>query len=158
MKCIFCFKIIPKNRKKYCSTLCIKRAWYIKHLSPNNSIFTGNPQKGIEWEQWFIKKYKAIRPSKSFNTPYDFIWNDEKIDLKICELYKRKFKRGKKVKNTVGWWTFNRNGNGADYILCLGLINNKIKKVFKIPDIIFPKSGTCISPLKSKYDEFLISL
>ena|SRR3990167_770330 len=158
MLCLFCLKPIGKNRRKYCSILCIKRAWNLRKYNPKESIFIGNPQKGVKWEEWFIKKFGAIRPSKSFNTPYDFNWNNEKIDLKICELYKRKKKRGKLVKNTVGWWTFNRNGNGADFMICLGLLNNQIMKVYKIPNKEFPKTGATISPAKSKYNRFLFNL
>jgi|TARA_Y100000310_G_scaffold110581_1_gene108962 hypothetical protein len=127
--------------------------WNIRHLKHKNSIGLGNPQKGVKWEEWFIKKFGAVRPKRELNTPFDFFWNKEKIDLKICELYKRKLKRGKPT-NSSGVWTFNRNGNGADFIICIGLINNKPFRYFKIPDSIFPKSGATIGLYKSKYDKF----
>lgn len=167
MLCMFCSKpIINKDKLvarygttlKYCSSLCNKRAWYMRHNKPKESIFTTNPPKGILWEEWFIKKFHAKRPSESLNTSFDFFLNNEKIDLKVCELYKRKFKRGKPVKKTVGWWTFNRNGSECDFMICIGLVNNKVARVFKIPEAFFPSKGATISPIKSKYDQYAIVL
>jgi len=131
--------------------------WNIRHLNIKNSFALGNPSKGIAWEEWFIKKYGAVRPKKELNTPFDFFWNNEKIDLKVCELYKRKIRRGKSVKKTNGWWTFNRHSNNTDFILCIGLINNKPIRFFKIPNNLFPKTGATISPMHSKYDCFIFN-
>ena len=166
MLCTFCSNLIPITRKntfggrpqKYCSDLCNKRSWYMRNFKPKESLFNDNPQKGIAWEEWFIKKFGAKRPQRSLNTPYDFIWNEEKIDLKVCELYKRKMKRGKLVKKTQGWWVFNRNGSEADFIICIGLIGNKISRVFKIPEKNFPISGATISPTSTKYEKYAFSL
>jgi len=130
----------------------------MRNFKPKESLFNDNPQKGIKWEEWFINRFGAERPSKNLNTPFDFFWNNEKIDLKVCELYKRKFKRGKSIKKTTGWWTFNRNGSEADFMICIGLINNKPFRVFKIPEKVFPKSGVTITPLESKYNKFVITL
>ena len=166
MLCHLCNSTIPQNRIHkangyktiYCSDLCNKRAWYLRHNESKNSIFSGNPQKGIKWEEWFIERFGAKRPSRSLNTPFDFFWNNEKIDLKVCELYKRKFKRGKPVNKTVGCWTFNRNSDNFDFAVCIGLINNEVTRVFKIPNKDFPKSGITVSPIKSKYGKFAIEL
>jgi len=168
MKCFFCSDEIPKTRikynskygsnLKYCSTLCCKRAWYLKNDTPKHfSVFFGLPQKGIAWEEWFMKKYGGERPSKSLNTPYDFILNNERIDLKVSNLYHRKMKRGKPVKKNIGWWCFHRNSDDLDYVICIGLINDKPIKMFKIPNNEFPKSGITITPKKSKYDKYIIS-
>lgn len=151
MFCILCGDPVPLNRRKYCSILCIKRMWNILHLNIKKSFVLGNPQKGIMWEEWFIRKFNAIRPQRALNIPYDFLWNNEKIDLKICELFKRKFKRGKPA-NSSGVWIFNRNGNGANFIICIGLINDKPIRFFKIPNTIFPKTGATIGLYRSKYD------
>src|SRR3990167_3737248 len=158
MLCILCKSLVPPNRRKYCSTLCIKRLWNIRHLKLKESIGLDNRPKGIAWEEWFIKKFGAKRPQRALNTPFDFFWGGDKIDLKVCELYKRKRRRGKLVKKANGVWAFNRNGDDADFMLCIGLIKDKIVRVFKIPNVNFPKTGATIGVKKSKYDKYLITL
>lgn len=160
MLCKFCTKPFNRiGRGIYCSSVCNKRSWYLRNSNAKQSFFAGNPQKGIAWEEWFIKKFGATRPSKSLNTPFDFFWNGEKIDLKVCELYKRKNKRGKAVKGEqAGCWIFNRNGDDADFILCVGLENSRPIRYWKIPDKIFPRSGATIGRFSSKYDPFIVQL
>lgn len=156
MLCLQCSK--PTTRPKYCSPTCIKIAWRLRNNPPNESIYFGRPQKGVLWEEWFINRYGAVRPSLALNTPFDFWWNGERIDLKICELYRRKMNRGRPVKFSSGWWVFNRNSNDFDFALCIGLLNDVPQKIFKIPNNDFPASGATVSPIKSKYDRFIIDI
>ena len=129
---------------------------------PKHSVFTDNPDTGIRWENWFIESFGATRPSLSLNTPADFIWNNEAIDLKVCELYKRSRKRDKPVDpaKQTGVWVFNRNKikEGVDSFICLGLRDGAIIKSLKIPAKDFPKSGITIGAGVSKYDRFSIDL
>ncbi len=158
MLCVFCGKLILKERAdkwhklpRYCSTRCIKAAWYMKNAKPKNSVYLGNPQKGIVWEEWFIKKFGAKRPSVSLNTPFDFFWKGERIDLKTAN----KNKKG-------SWWSFGGwdkdCGKDCDFVLCLGLLNDRMQKVFKVPASVFGR-GISVGCLTSpKYDKYLIEL
>jgi hypothetical protein len=158
MQCVLCKRPRAANRPKYCSSRCVKSAWYLRNAKPKESVYFGKPQKGILWEEWFIKRYGATRPSEALNTPFDFWWNGERIDLKVCELYHRKTKRGRPVGQTIGWWVFNRNSRNFDFAICIGLVNGVPVKSFKIPNSEMPASGAVISPRQSKYDEFLFDL
>src|SRR3990167_1555527 len=172
MKCNFCKELIPDERVnapnrpktgskqlKYCSSLCMKRAWYLRVHKPKRSIFNGNPDTGIAWEEWFIKSFGATRPSRSLNTAVDFIWNGDNIDLKVCTLWKRKRKRGKDldIDKQSGVWVFNRNKikDNVDFFICIALVDGNIHKTFKIPSDKAPRTGMTIGFAKSKYDKYL---
>lgn len=134
----------------------------MRKYTPTNSIFTGNPQTGIHWEEWFIQSFGAERPSKSLNTPYDFIWKGERVDLKVCELYKRKMKRGKLLdpSKQSGVWVFNRNTmkDDVDTFICIALVDGKVHRIYKIPPDQFPRTGASIGFNKSKYDQYIVNL
>ena len=144
-------EIIDRSpRLKYCSTLCNKRAWYIRNKKTKRSIFDGNPIMGIEWENWFIKTFGAERPSRSFNTPADFIYEGRAIDLKVANL------TGKYPK-----WTFRKPGKGHEEIdeyICLALDDNKLIKSFRIPAKEYPLHGMKVGRAYSKYDKYLFEL
>jgi hypothetical protein len=159
MKCLLCSKPIFKPARKYCSNLCNQRDWYLAHVKPQQSVFRNNPQMGIRWEEWFIERYGATRPQESLNTPFDFWWQGERIDLKVSELKKRKMSRGRPVKQTNWYWLFQRNSDSFDFALCLALIDNQITRVYKIPNSAFPRSAAFIGRTeKSKYDPYLFDL
>lgn len=168
MKCMLCKKEIPTervtNRTKYCSDLCNKRSHYLRKgkfktstlLTPD--IISSETHKGFYWE----KKVAEILGGKCLsedrmNQDIDLVWNGKNVDVKVCELYKRKTKRGKKVKNTTGWWVFNRNKIKSiiDLFVCVCLHQDKVVKMYAIPSDAFPKSGVTIGG-ESKYDVYLI--
>lgn len=160
--CLFCNKPIAVNRRKYCSIICIKRAWYIRNNPNCKSYFTKNPEfwntetgVGFKWEKYAAKFLKAKH--NEFIKGIDLNWNGKLVDVKACNLYKRKFKRGKSVVGEQsGNWVFNRNKiKPVDFFFCCCLKDNKLIKKYLIPNSNFPKIGAVIG-LKSKYDKFLI--
>lgn len=177
MKCAFCGKEIPKERVdrkkkkggrlKYCSKICNKNSWRFKNSNVKNSTvrdgagFGSTTQKGLFWENYIAKKLDgAICVSNErMNQVSDVIWNGMKIDVKSCNLFKRKIHHGKPAKNLFGWWVFNRNSfkKEIDYFACVCVIKNKVEKIYLIPTSEFPKSGITIGQ-KSKYDKFLTKI
>ena len=163
MKCLLCNKLISKNRKVYCSTKCIKRAWYIRNISKETkSYFLKNPAfwktatgVGFKWEKWAARLLKAKHLEFNSNGA-DLNWNGKMVDVKCSNLYKRKFKRGKPVKSEQhGVWVFNKNKEKpTDYFFCICLVNNKPYKILLIPHSEFPKSGIVIGK-ESRYDKFM---
>ena len=62
--CLFCDKL--HNRKKYCSVVCIKRAYYLRTNPNTKSYFANNPDfwktetgVGLKWERYAAKFLKA---------------------------------------------------------------------------------------------------
>ena len=175
-KCIFCPKIIPIERidkfhkkVRYCSTECIKRASYVRtHKFKSSSYIPSSESewvntgtgKGRIWEIFVANLTKGeLQP---YGSHFDILIDGKRIDVKSCNLYKRKNKRGKAIKNPekqIGWWVFNRNSGEieVDSFICIGLIDNKPIKIYKIPSRQF-RNGIVISPRKSKFDEFIITL
>lgn len=88
------------------------------------------------------------------NRPYDLEYMLERIDVKSCELYKRKFKRGKEC-NSSGWWVFNKNKGDADKYFCICLINGTPVRYYLIPAEDF-KNGITIGHISIKFDKYLI--
>lgn len=163
MKCLFCNNLIPPNRKKYCSTICVKRAWQLRHYPNTKSYFAKNPDFwktetgiGFRWEKWGAKLLKA-KHLKFNKNGGDLDWNGKIVDVKSSILYKRKIKRNKPVKSEqAGCWGFNRGKiKPIDYFLCICVLNDKPKKVLLIPNNKFSKTGIVIGH-KSKYDKFKI--
>lgn len=174
-KCDFCSKQIPKERihsvkttggrVKYCSNRCNKLSWAKKHNQIKNSFENGNRSewlisetgKGYYWEHWVARKLDG--QWQGFNKPFDISCSLGKIDVKVCELYKRPNKRGKVVKNRSGqrgWWVFNKNtGNIADSMYCIGLVNGVPFREWLIPKSIFSNSVT-ISPNSKRLDKYLV--
>mgnify|MGYP001567821569 FL=1 len=158
MKCLMCKK--NQARKLYCSPQCIKRAWYLRN-SNSKSYFKNNPDfwktetgKGFYWEKYVAKKLGARHIE--FNNGPDLDWNGKRVDVKVCNLWQRNFKRGKPVKNQAGVWVFNRNKKKPmDYFYCICLTGKKIVKELLIPESIFGSIGISVGH-KSNYDKFLI--
>ena len=149
----------------YCSKNCVKRAWYFKKYPNTKSYFAKNPNfwktetgKGFRWEKYSAKLLGA-KHLKFNRYGADLDWNGKKVDVKSCNLYKRKIERGKLIKgNRLGWWVFNRNKEkDMDFFLCICLEENKPIKILLIPNNDFPKRGAVIG-WKSKYDKFILSL
>jgi len=168
MKCQLCNNDVPINRAKhsrvkYCSEICNKRSWYYRNVKVNNPVRGGfkqpvsESQKGYYWEEWATKLLQgAVNVNQDvLNQSYDLLYKGDKIDVKSCNLYKRKLKRGKPA-NSKGWWVFNRNKRSEiDYFLCICLIEDKPFKTYMIPSLVFPEKG-CVIGWKSKYDKYLI--
>ena len=176
-RCNFCGKPIPKNRIDkshipginlfYCSNLCNKRAYYVRNLKSNQvSRFTDKKKwfktetgKGWLWEKFVARLIGAKH--QPFGNSFDLLYKNNKVDVKTANLYFRKEKNGKPIKNPqIGWWRFDR-GTGQkniDYFFCIGLIKNIPQKMFFIPNKNFGKRGVTISPKASKYDKYLMSL
>jgi len=157
-KCEFCAKehdrLLAHSTTKvarYCSTLCIKRAYYIRknphkksYFINKTSFYNTSTGKGFKWEEWAAKKFSGNHMRFNASGPDVILPNGESIDVKMCELYKSP--RG------VKWWTFNRNKHKKiDWILCVGLVEGILKKVWMIPSDAFPYRGATIG-LISKYD------
>src|SRR6478609_9639472 len=137
MKCLICKRKIRLPRKKYCSSVCIKRAWYVSH-HPDTRIHKRDADFwktetgiGFKWEK-FGAKLLGAKHLKFNSGGVDLNWNGLKVDVKAANIYKRKFKRGKAVNFTAqsGWWVFNRNKEKeVDWFLCIALLRNKPYKV-----------------------------
>jgi len=166
MKCLFCNQEIPKNRlygnTKYCSVLCNKRAWYVKHNPNSNPHYIKNSDFwktetgiGFKWEIYASKKLGA-KHLKFNGSGGDLDWNGKIVDVKSCCLYKRKRKRNMPVKSEqAGIWTFARGKKKKiDYFFCVCLFHNKVHKTLLIPDKDFQEYGIAVG-WKSKYDKFL---
>lgn len=91
----------------------------------------------------------------ALNKGYDLLWNGQRVDVKSCNLYKRKFRRGKKTENCSGWWVFNKNKGYSDYYFCVCMINNIPVKYYLIPSSAFGR-GITIGWKSSRYDKFKI--
>lgn len=176
MKCIVCFNPIPPKRfdeshpnVRYCSSVCIKRAYYLKKhagvsiLRDRDKIawLTTETGKGYKWERYVADGLGATLNNTvkdGFGKHADLTWGDKLVEVKSANLYKRTNKRGVEVnKNTqTGWWRFDRGSmQNPDYFFCVGLINDIPIKMYLIPDNEFGKRGITLSPVKSKYDKFL---
>lgn len=139
--------------------------WAKKHKKIVNSFNNGNREEWLKtetgiawsWENWIAKQFNG--KWQGFNKPFDVEIDNKKIDVKVCELYKRPNKRGKPVKNRkkqTGWWVFNKNsGNIANEMLCIGLVNGVPHSIWSIPKDIFGKSMT-ISPNSNRFDCYKI--
>ena len=114
-------------------------------------MYRGNPTDGIIWENWFIERYGAARPSESLNTPFDFIWNENRIDLKTRNITDPKYI----------WWSFVGGkdcSKTCDFVVCLGIKYGKLRKVFKIPAKVFGKGVSIGCNHSPKFDKYRISL
>jgi len=162
-KCLLCNGLRSPNRKRYCSTICIKRAWYLRQNPNRKSYFVGNPEfwntetgKGFKWEQ-YSAKFLGANHLEFNNSGADLDWKGKLVDVKSCNLYKRKSKRGKAVSgDQSGWWVFNRNKQKLiDYFFCIALKDNKPVKHFLIPSKHFASKGIVVGQ-HSKYDKFQV--
>jgi hypothetical protein len=160
MKCIFCDSQ-TRGKNKYCSTKCIKRAYYVRKNPDVQSFFIKNSNFlqtetgiGFKWEKYIADLIGAEHLEFNYGG-VDLQKDGKLIDVKACNLYKRKFKRGKPVKKEQsGNWIFNRNKvKPVDYFFCVCLIDDKPVKILKIPSEHFPLKGATIGQ-KSKYDKF----
>jgi len=93
---------------------------------------------------------------KVMNRPYDVEFNGERIDVKSCNLYKRKFKQGKPVEKSCGWWVFNKNKGYADKYFCICMERNIPVKYYLIPKEYF-NNGITIGQKSLKFDKYLFN-
>lgn len=169
MKCEFCKKPHTRLRPnsttipaRYCSTVCIKRASYVRknpevrtHYGKDTVAFLKTETGiGYKWEKWAAKILGAKHITFNKNG-CDLDWNGHSIDVKAAELWRRGIKRGIPVlSEQSGTWTFNRGKmKPCDFFFCVCLVRGKVKKCYLIPGSKFPKSGAVIGQ-KSKYDKY----
>ena len=156
--CLQCHTVT--TRPKFCSKVCIKRAWYLNHTSRTvrslgkREFFNSTTGTGYKWELEAAKMLSAEH--LPFNNGIsDITWNGKRIDVKAANIYKRKNKRGAPVKGPQkGVWIFNRNKEKpTDFFMCFCLVDGKPEKILLIPGAIFPKKGIAVGD-KSKYDMY----
>lgn len=170
-KCILCgveHSILRPNSTiipaKYCSKKCIKRASYYRKnpmkrsYLRNDEFWKTETGIGFRWEKWIADKIGAKHVEFNIGG-CDLEMDGQLIDVKACNLWRRKHKRGVPVKSEQsGVWVFNRNKQKkCDWFYCVCLDGGSVVKVYKIPSDIFSKSGITIGN-KSKYDEYLVTL
>lgn len=135
-----------------------KRNWARKKNGiTEESLKESATHKGRKAELFALNILKGSKDMNDevMNRPYDIEWNNKKIDVKSCNLYKRKLKRGKKVNNCGGWWTFNKNKGYADEYFCMCLIDDRPVKIYLIPNKAF-SNGITIGKKSNKFDKYLI--
>lgn len=135
-----------------------KRDWSRKKRgSTISSLNKSNTWKGRKAELIALQILKgSIDNNKDvLNRDFDILWNNKKIDVKSCNLYKRKLKRNKPVKKCSGWWVFNKNKGYSDMYFCICMIENIPIKYYLIPKEDF-NNGITIGQKSLKYDKYLI--
>lgn len=164
-KCIFCKKDVPINRKKYCSVTCIKRSYYIRknpncksYLTNNPDFYTTQTGIGFYWEKYVANKTGGTHIPFNKNG-VDVVSSLGNLDVKVCELYRRKSKCGKpiNINSQYGWWVFNKNKPkiNIDFYYCICLVEGKPIKELCIPTSEFKTGGITVGN-KSKYDSYSI--
>ena len=152
------------DRPMYCSKQCIKQAWYLRNtksksmLKGDKEFWDSETGIGYKWEKWIAEKIGAEH--MQFNSSgCDLRLGKTLIDVKACNRWRRKLKRGVPVKTQQnGVWVFNRNKiKPCDWFYCICLVDGKPVKVLKIPAEEFGKSGITIGE-KSKYDKYIVNL
>ena len=86
------------------------------------------------------------------NREFDILWNGKRVDVKTCELYKRKLKRGKPAKSS-GWWVFNKNKASSDLYFCICLLDGKPLRAYMIPAKEF--GGGITIGWNTRHDKYL---
>ena len=174
-KCEFCQEHHNRKREnretRYCSVICIKRAYSVRKrvnkssrfiLSTNKEWLKTETGKGFYWENWAasIFGYENIN-LKAMNKPYDLIApNGETFDVKMANLYKRKTKKGKAVDPSKihGTWMFHREPwNRADYFLCIAVKDGVPMKILSIPNAKMPTQGITVGG-NSRYDQYAVKI
>lgn len=136
-----------------------KRDWIRKKRgSTLSSLSSSTTWKGRKGEQIALQILEGSidMNADGLNKPYDIEWNGLKIDVKTCNLYKRKFKRGVKVNKSSGWWVFNKNKGYSDKYFCICMIENIPVRYYLIPKEDFNK-GITIGQKSIKFDKYLLS-
>lgn len=151
---------LPTDRPKFCSVKCCKQFWYLSHSDSvhyniSDDFWKTKTGIGLRWEK-FAAELLGATHNLFAGSDADLVWKGLLVDVKASNLYRRKEKSGKAVKNEQsGWWVFNRNKEKPiDFFLCVALIEDKPFRVFLIPSEFFPKKGAVIG-WKSKYNKFI---
>lgn len=117
--------------------------------------------KGYAYEQLVANMLKG--QWQGFSAPFDILWGKKKIDVKTCNLYKRKRKQGKEVdpSKQAGWFSFHKfdgksKGKDIDYLFCIGLLDGIPWKMWLIPyQDILSQNFTITSNASKRYDKYL---
>lgn len=129
-----------------------------KHGSTEESLAASNTYKARKWEEIFAFVLGANdKNAECFGSRYDLDLDGLHIDVKICQRYFRKTKRGKKIDDSSGWWVFQKNKNIADAFLCACLDGEVITKLLLIPNEAIAGTGITVG-VNSSYDKYAISL
>lgn len=172
--CQFCGKKIPQERLsyprvKYCSDLCNKRAYSVRHKTTKACRFVSSHRKWLRTETgmaFFWEKYASdlivgehLNESR-MNKPADIKFQNKLVDVKTAKLYKRKLRRGKPTKSS-GWWLFRyeKLKPEIDFFLCIGLLKNNVEKMWLFPSSVFydTKTGLTITRHSSSYNQYLFT-
>jgi len=136
-----------------------KREWARKKRgSTEKSLNNSQTWKGRKSELIALNILNgAIDQNKDImNKSFDLLYKGKKIDVKSCNLYKRKNKRGIPVKSEqAGCWIFNKNKGYSDKYFCICLIKDIPVRYYLIPKEIFNK-GITIGHCSKKFDKYLI--
>lgn len=145
-----------KELRKY------KRDWNrSKCGSTKESLSRSETWKGrrAEYLAMGILEGAVDQNSEVMNKDYDLSWSGNRVDVKSCNLYKRKSKRGKVVdkKKQSGWWTFNKNKGESDLYFCICMVDNIPVRYYLIPKIDF-SNGITVGQKSKKFDKYLICI
>lgn len=129
---------------RYCSNICIKRAWHYKKNPLSENSKSSATYKGRKWEKYAVDFFKGseYKNKDVFNNEgYDILWNGVKIDVKSKEFNEQ--------------WSFSRENSNTDFYFLVCLVNGSVYKTLFIPSACMGKSGITIGK-KSGHDKFLI--
>ena len=142
-----------KNKKEM---RLYKRIWCrIKRGSTKETLSNSATWKGRRAEIVAMSMLSgAIDNNKeALNRGFDILWNGFRVDVKSCNLYKRKTSRGKPVGYCGGWWVFNKNKNDADLYFCICMVDNVPVRYYLIPHSGFG-GGITVGYKSSKYHQY----
>lgn len=146
---------MPKTREEL---RIYKRDWARKKNNrTGKSLSRSTTWKGRRGESLALRILNGAEDmnSNGLNKPYDIEWKGIKIDVKTCNLYKRKLKRGKSVKKCSGWWVFNKNKGYADKYFCICMVDNIPIRYYLIPRKQFNR-GITIGQKSIKFNKYLL--
>jgi len=135
-----------------------KRDWARKKYNrTDKGLSISTTWKGRKGELLALKMLKdsVDMNDDGMNKPYDINWNGKKVDVKSCNLYKRKFKRGKPVKgDQMGCWIFNKNKGYSDLYFCICMIKDIPIRYYLIPKKDF-NNGITMGYNSIKFKKYL---
>lgn len=135
-----------------------KRNWARKKYGiTEESLYNSETYKGRRAELLALSILEGSidMNDKAMNKPYDIEWEGMRVDVKSCNLYKRKLVGERKVKNCAGWWVFNKNKGVSDKYFCICLINDVPVRYYMIPAKDFG-GGITIGQVSKKFDKYLL--
>lgn len=147
-------RFIPNSTKRparYCSTKCIKKAYYYrnnpeaKSLGKNDAFWETETGKGFKWEKYVADKMNGTHfefNKDGVDVSFELAGKTVNVDVKAAEQYRH-------------WWVFNKNKPKPhiDYFYCVCLKNGNVFKELLIPRESFKSCGISVGN-KSSYDKY----